>query len=105
MSLAPRFPIVLVLTAASTLLFVSCDSRTAQSASGEANHQEISEYKIVRMYQKDDKTWVGSLEAEFQIACGELLKEGWLPAGNVTIHYKDADSWRTPMAFTQAFYR
>lgn len=105
MSLAPEFRVVSALAAAVTLLFVSCDSRTGQSASGEPDQQKFSDYKIVRMHQKDDKTWVGSLEAEFQTACGELLKEGWLPAGNVTIHYKDADSWRTPMAFTQAFYR
>lgn len=57
------------------------------------------------MHQKDDATWSGSLEGEFESACAALLKEGWIPAGNVAIHYQDADSFRNPMAFTQAFYR
>lgn len=104
MNLAPRFLLISALAVAASILFVSCDSRNP-STTQDSNKQKFSEYKIVRMHQKDDRTWVGSLEGEFESACSTLLKEGWTPAGNVTIHYKDANSFRQPMAFTQAFYR
>lgn len=105
MNLAPRFLFISVLAVAASILFVSCDSPPDPSTTKDPNKQEFSEYKIVRMHQKDDGTWLGSLEGEFESACSTLLKEGWTPAGNVTIQYKDADSFRQPMAFTQAFYR
>lgn len=105
MNLALRFLLISILTVAAPMLFVSCDSPPDQSTTGGSSKQNFSEYKIVRMHQKDDRTWVASLEGEFESACAALLKEGWTPAGNVTIQYKDADSFRQPMAFTQAFYR
>ena len=93
------------LAVAVSMLFVSCNSSTDPSTSGDTNNQKFSDYKIVRMHQEDDRNWKGSVEVEFLSACETLLKDGWIPAGNVTIHYKDADSWRTPMGYTQAFYR
>ncbi|MCB1203389.1 MAG: hypothetical protein KDN18_03950 [Verrucomicrobiae bacterium] len=105
MHLALRFLFISSFAVAVPMLFVSCDSPPGQTRAGDSNKEKFSEYKIVRMHQKDDRTWEASLEGEFESACAALLKEGWLPAGNVTIQYKDADSFRTPMAFTQAFYR
>lgn len=105
MNLAAKSLLLSNFALAVTMLFVSCNSQTDQSGNGDTSNPKFSEYKIVRMHQKDGRTWSGTLEGEFESACATLLKDGWIPTGNVTIQYKDADSWMTPMAFTQSFYR
>ena len=83
-------------------LFISCDSTENTDGGGEAD-RVFSEYKIFEMKQKGPGEINYGLHLDFESGCANLLKDGWIPAGGVSIERNPQNG--DPMSYTQAFYR
>ena len=84
---------------AGVFFFASCDTATKPNDAADRH----TEYKVIEMNIDDTGKFSSRKMIDFEKQCSELVADGWIPAGGITI--EEAEEARSLRTCTQAFYR